>query len=258
MRHPAARFVGGRLGGMMLTLLLTSFIIFMALYAAPGNPESFLLQGRSASPQTLEAVREQYHLDQPVLTQFSLWLGGVVHGDFGRSIQFRQDVGGLIAARLPTTLLLVVFATSLMLIFGLLFGTMSALRPGAVDKTFLLSSTLAVATPTFIAAVVLIGVFAVQLGWFPTFGNGDGLSDRLHHLVLPASALSAPLIGLLSRVTRASMLVELSRDHVDVARGAGHPGAARRVATRVEGSTSLGLDPLRDGGCRSFRGQRRD
>jgi peptide/nickel transport system permease protein len=223
MKHPASRFVGGRLAGMVVTLLLTSFVIFMALYIAPGNPESFLLQGRSPTPQTLATIRDQYHLDQPVLKQFGLWLSGVLHGDFGRSIQFRQDVAGLIAARLPTTLLLVVFATILMLVFGLLFGTLSALRPGAIDKTVLLSSTVAVGTPTFIAAVLLIGVFAVQLGWFPTFGNGDGLLDRLHHLVLPALALSAPLIGLVSRVTRASMLVELSRDHVDVARARGIP-----------------------------------
>jgi len=218
-----ARFVGSRVTGMVVTLLLTSFVIFISLYAAPGEPESFLLQGRSATPETLAAIREQYHLDQPFLDQFRLWFTGVVQGDFGRSIQFRQDVGGLIASRLPTTLLLVVLATSLMLVFGLLLGTLSALRPGAVDKTVLFGSTLAVATPTFLLAMVLIGVFGVQFGWFPTFGNGEGLGDRLHHLALPSLALSAPLIGLVARVTRASMLSELAREHVDVARARGIP-----------------------------------
>ncbi len=223
MSRPMARFVGVRLVGMVVTLALTSLVIFFAVYAAPGDPESFLFQGRSPTPETKAAVREQYHLDQPVVNQFGLWLGGVLQGDFGRSIQFRQDVGGLIGSRLPTTLLLVVLATILMLVFGLLLGTASALRPGAVDKTVLLGSTVTVATPTFIAAVLLIGLFAVQLGWFPTFGNGEGLTDRLHHLTLPALALSAPLIGLVSRVTRASMLQELERDHVDVARARGIP-----------------------------------
>jgi peptide/nickel transport system permease protein len=218
-----ARFLGGRLAGMVLTLVVTSFVIFMALYAAPGDPESFLFQGRSPSPETLEAVRRQYHLDAPVLQQFWLWVTGIVRGDFGRSIQFRQDVGGLIGSRLPTTLLLVALATLLMLVFGLLLGVLSAVRPGPVDKTVLLGSTVAVATPTFIAAVVLIGVFAVRLGWFPTIGNGSGLIDRLHHLVLPAVALAASLIGLLARVTRAAMLVELDREHVAVARARGIP-----------------------------------
>ena len=208
---------------MAVTLLLTSFIIFMALYAAPGDPATFLLQGRSATPEALAAVRAQYHLDQPVLTQFWLWLSGIPQGDFGRSIQFRQDVGGLLASRLPTTVLLVACAAVLMLVLGLLLGTLSALKPGAVDTGVLMASTVAVATPSFIAAVVLIGVFAVQLGWFPTFGNGDGLADRLHHLALPALALSAPLIGLIARVSRASMLQELAREHVQVARARGIP-----------------------------------
>jgi peptide/nickel transport system permease protein len=223
MSRATARFLGSRVAGMVVTLAVTSFVIFMALYAAPGDPESFLFQGRSPSPATLQAVRVQYHLDQPVLQQFWLWVTDVLRGDLGRSIQFRQDVGALIASRLPTTLLLVAFATLLMLVFGLLLGVLSALRPGPIDKTVLLGSTVAVATPTFVAAVVLIGLFAVRLGWFPTFGNGSGLLDRLHHLVLPALALSAALIGLLGRVTRAAMLVELDRDHVAVARARGIP-----------------------------------
>ncbi|WP_426244681.1 ABC transporter permease [Nocardioides sp. LHG3406-4] len=216
-------FIGRRVLWMVLTLSLTSFVIFASLYAAPGDPATFLLQGRSATPEALAAVRDQYHLGEPMLTQFGLWFEGVLSGDFGRSIQFRQDVGGLILSRLPTTLLLVLLASVLMLVLGLLLGTMSALRPGAVDRAVLVGSTFAVATPTFIAAVVLIGVFGVQLGWFPTFGNGTGLWDRLYHLALPALALSAPLIGLVSRVTRASMLQQLGREHVDVARARGIP-----------------------------------
>lgn len=223
MSHPRLRFLGGRLAGMLVTLLLTSFVIFLALYLAPGKPESFLFQGRSPSAETLAAVRQQYHFDEPFLEQFRLWLGGLVHGDFGRSIQFRQDVAGLIGARLPTTLLLVAFASVLMLVVGLALGTLSALRPGRVDKAVLLGSTVAVATPAFLAAVLLVGVFAVRLGWFPTFGNGSGFADRVHHLVLPALALSAPLIGLVSRVTRAAVLAELGREHVSVARARGVP-----------------------------------
>lgn len=218
-----AAFVVRRLLALVATLLLTSVVIYLSLFAAPGDPESFLLQGRSATPEALAAVREQYHLDEPLPVQYGLWLGDAVQGDLGRSIQFRQDVAGLVAARLPTTLLLLVAASTLMLVVGLTLGTLSALRPGAVDRLVLVGSTVAVATPTFVAAVLLIGVFGVQLGWFPTFGNGDGLLDRAYHLTLPALALSAPLIGLVARVTRAAVLEELGREHVDAARARGVP-----------------------------------
>lgn len=222
-RHPVAAFLGRRFVGMAVTLALTAFLIFMSLHAAPGDPATFLLQGRSATPEALAAVRSQYHLDAPVLGQFWLWAQGVVHGDLGRSIQFRQDVAGLITARLATTVTLVALASLLMVLIGLPLGAASALRPGAIDRTVLLASTVAVATPTFLAAVLLIGVFSVQLGWFPSFGNGTGLFDRLHHLALPSIALAAPLVGLLARVSRAAMLEELRRDHVDVARMRGIP-----------------------------------
>ena len=172
MTAPVAVFAARRLVGVAVTLLLTSLVIFLSVHAAPGDPASFLLQGRSATPQAMAAIREQYHLDQPVLSQFGTWLAGIPQGDFGSSIQFRQDVGGLLAARLPTTLLLLAMAATLMLLFGISLGIWSALRPGLIDKVVLMGSTLAVATPTFIAAVALIGIFAVQLGWFPTFGSG--------------------------------------------------------------------------------------
>ncbi|MGI5488067.1 ABC transporter permease [Microtetraspora malaysiensis] len=220
-----AGFLLRRVGGIAVTLLVTSFLVFGSVHLAPGDPASFLMGGRSASPAAVAAIKEQYHLDDPFLVQYTKWIGGVVTGDFGKSATFRQDVGGLIAARLPTTLLLIGYAGVLILVGGLAFGALAALRRGVVDRAVLVGTGIATATPSFVAAIGLISLFAVQLGWFPAFGNGSGFGDRIYHLTLPAAALALTFVGLLARVTRASMLEELGREHVEVARSRGVPGS---------------------------------
>ncbi|SEL66287.1 peptide/nickel transport system permease protein [Blastococcus sp. DSM 46786] len=218
-----ARFIIRRLGGLGVTLLLTSFLVFGAMHVAPGDPASFLLKGRSPTPEAVAAVRAQFHLDDPLFVQYGRWIGSALTGDFGRSVQFRQEVGGLLAARLPTTVALVAYAALIMVLGGLVLGFLSAMRPGPVDRVILLGTTVAVATPSFVAAIALISLFAVGLGWFPTFGGGEGVLGTLRHLTLPAIALGLSLVGLLARVTRASAVEELRRDHVETARLRGLP-----------------------------------
>ncbi|MFC9330703.1 ABC transporter permease [Kitasatospora sp. NPDC057015] len=232
------RFAARRLAEMAATLLGASFLIFGAMYLAPGNPASFLLSGRSASPEALRAINDQYHLDDPFVVQYLRWLGQVLHGDFGRSITYRTDVSRLLADRLPSTLLLVAMALVLVLVVGLLLGRIGAVRGGAVDSTILVTTTFAVGTPSFVAAVLLQGLFAVKLGWFPTSGTGDGLGDMIWHLTLPAVALALYLIGMLARVTRAAMLEILGQEHVTVARSRGV--AERRVISRHVFRNALG------------------
>lgn len=229
------RFVAGRLVGLVVTLLVTSFLVFSSLYVAPGDPISFLLQGRSPSPAAVAAVKAQYGLDQPFILQYLHWLGGVLHGDFGRSLEFRQDVGSLILARLPTTLALVGMSAVIILVIGLGAGIIGALRAGRfADKSVLVLVTVLAAVPSFVAAILLISVFAVRLGWFPTYGSGVGLTDKIYHLTLPAIALSLTFVALLGRVTRSSMLDELGREHVEVAvsRGIPYPTVVRRHVLR--------------------------
>ncbi|MET9400814.1 ABC transporter permease [Kitasatospora sp. NPDC002965] len=215
------RFAARRLAEMAATLVGASFVIFGAMYLAPGSPASFLLAGRSASPEALRAINAQYHLDEPFLLQYLRWAGQVLHGDFGRSITYRTDVSRLLADRLPATLLLVAMALVLVVALGLLLGWIGAVRGGAADSTILVTTTVAVGTPAFVAAVLLQGLFAVKLGWFPTGGTGDGLGQMLWHLALPALALALYLIGMLARVTRAAMLDVLGHEHVTVARSRG-------------------------------------
>ncbi|MER5869747.1 ABC transporter permease [Streptomyces sp. NPDC002044] len=232
------RFAARRVAEMAATLLVASFVVFGAMYLAPGSPASFLLAGRSASPEALASVNAQYHLDDPFLVRYFRWLGDMLQGDFGRSITYRTDVSRLLADRLPVTLLLITMALVVVVVVGLLLGRAAAVRGGATDSAVLVTTTFAVGTPSFVAAVLLQGLFAVQLGWFPSSGAGEGFGDMLWHLTLPAVALALYLIGMLARVTRAAMLDALGSEHVTVARSRGVP--ERQVIRRHVWRNSLG------------------
>ncbi|MER5966039.1 ABC transporter permease [Streptomyces sp. NPDC002057] len=232
------RFAVRRAAEMAATLLVASFVVFGAMYLAPGSPASFLLSGRSASPEALAAVNAQYHLDDPFAVRYLRWLGDMVQGDFGRSLTYRTDVSRLLADRLPTTLLLITMALLVVVVVGLLLGRVAAVRGGATDSAVLVATTLAVGTPSFVAAVLLQGLFAVKLGWFPSGGAGSGFLDQVWHLTLPAIALALYLIGMLARVTRSAMLEALAGEHVTVARSRGVP--ERQVIRRHVLRNSLG------------------
>ncbi|MEV7237545.1 ABC transporter permease [Streptomyces sp. NPDC051020] len=224
------RYLVGRFLGLVTVLFVTSLVVFGTVHLAPGDPVSFLLHGRPATPETTAALRAQYHLDDPLPAQYAKWLGAVLQGDFGRSAQFHQDVGGLIASRLPGTALLVGYAALLVAVLGVAAGVLAALRPGAVDRVVLLGTGVATATPSFVSAMALVSLFSVQLGWFPgPGGTPEGFTDRLYHLTLPAFALALTFAGLLARVTRSAMLDELRREHVEVARAR---GVARQAVVR--------------------------
>ncbi|MEU8498719.1 ABC transporter permease [Streptomyces lavendulae] len=232
------RFAARRVAEMAATLLVASFVVFGAMYLAPGSPASFLLAGRSASPEALASINAQYHLDDPFLVRYFRWLGDVLQGDFGRSITYRTDVSRLLADRLPVTLFLIAMALAVVVVVGLLLGRIAAVRGGTTDSAILVTTTFAVGTPSFVAAVLLQGLFAVRLGWFPSSGGGDGLGDMLWHLTLPSIALALYLIGMLARVTRSAMLEALDSEHVTVARSRGVP--ERQVIRRHVFRNSLG------------------
>jgi peptide/nickel transport system permease protein len=218
------RKVLSRLLGTAATLLVTSFLVFSSLYLAPGDPVSFLVRGRSPSPAELAAIRQQYGFNDPFPVRYWHWLDGVLHGDFGRSYLFHQSVGSVIWSRLPSSLLLVGVSALMIAVVGIGTGAVGALRRGTrTDSAVLLLVTVGAAVPSFVAAILLRSVLGVRLGWFPTIGNGVGLLDRLHHVVLPAIALSVTFMALVTRVTRTAMLDELRREHVEVAIARGTP-----------------------------------
>ncbi|MFF2272608.1 ABC transporter permease [Agromyces sp. NPDC058136] len=216
------RRVAGKLGSLVLTLFLASLLVFFSRFLVPGDPVSFLLRGRKPSPEAVAQVTEQYGLDLPPWQQYLNWLFGALQGDFGRSLQYRQDVSTVLGDRLPVTLMLVVMAAILIAIVGLSAGVLAALNRGkALDRFTLIGLTMLSAIPSFVGSIVLIAIFAVQLGWFPTFGSGEGFGDMVYHLVLPSIALAIVFVVLVGKVTRSSMVEQLDREHVEVAMSRG-------------------------------------
>ena len=216
------RFVLQRLTALVLTLLVASFLIFGALYLAPGDPAT-LIAGGHATPAVLEQIRLQNHLNDPIWTRYWDWLTGILHGDLGQSFVYRESVSTLLAPRIGNTVFLVVYASILILGIGVTLGLSSALRR-RLGGVVTVGTAVGMATPAFVAAIILITVFAVNLGWFPVFGSGTGFTGRLWHLTLPAIALAFSWLAYVAQITKASVREELGREHVETARSRGIPG----------------------------------
>jgi peptide/nickel transport system permease protein len=217
------RFLARRLAMLLASLLVASFVIFAALYAAPGNPVAALSGGRSLPAASMAVLEQRYHLNDPFFVQYWYWLSGALHGNLGISITLRENVSTLIASRIWTTAGLVAYASVLIVIFGIGLGVLSGLRRGLVDTGTLLLTAISAAIPGFVAAIVLILVFAVDLGWFPALGNGTGFVGNLQHLTLPAVALAISSLAIVARVTRAAVRTESGREHVQTAVSRGIP-----------------------------------
>jgi peptide/nickel transport system permease protein len=217
------RFVARRLAMLALTLLVASFAIYASLSIAPGDPLSVLTGGRTLPPDALAVLRARYHLDEALPAQYWHWLTSALHGDLGDSIALRESVNALIAERAAVTLELVLYASILILVLGIGSGVLAGLRRGALDMSVIAGTTVLAAIPSFVAAIVLISLFAVKLGWFPALGAGSGLTDRLWHLTLPAIALAVSALAIVARVTRVAVREEMGREHVQTAVSRGLP-----------------------------------
>jgi peptide/nickel transport system permease protein len=217
------RFLLRRLAMLVVSLLVASFVIFSAIFLAPGNPIAALSGGRSLPPDSLRTLEARYHLDQPFLVQYWYWLSNALHGNLGLSITLRENVSDLIASRITTTAGLVLYSSILIIALGVGLGILSGFRPGLLDTSTLVITAISASLPAFVAAIVLILVFAVQLQWFPSIGNGVGVIDQVRHLTLPAFALAISSLAIVARVTRSAIREEARREHVQTAVSRGIP-----------------------------------
>ena len=217
------KFVVRRLMMLVVTLFVASFAIYSAMYLAPGNPIAALLGGRTPTPEAIAVLEERYHLNDPFIVRYVRWVGGALRGDFGVSIQLRQEVSTLISQRIGTTVQLVLYASLIIVVVGVALGIIGGLRKGVLDNVVIVATTISAAVPSFVASIILLSVFAVNLGWFPALGTGDGFVDQVKHLTLPAVALAFSSIALVARITRSAVREELSREHVQTAVSRGIP-----------------------------------
>jgi len=216
-------FLGRRMAMLVATLLVASFAIYGALYLAPGSPIAALTGGRSVPPEVLAQLEERYHLNQPFLERYWFWLTSALHGDLGESIPLHEKVSTLIGQRIGVTIQLVMLTAAIIIMVGVGLGIVGALGRGSVDGGVLLISTVSAALPAFAAAVILQFIFGTTLKWFPVLGNGNGALDQLRHLTMPALALAATSVALVTRVTRTAVREELDKEHVQTAISRGLP-----------------------------------
>ena len=224
------RLLLGRLASLVVTLLVASLLVFVALDVLPGDPAAILL-GTAARPDTLAALRHQLGLDRPLAVQYLDWIGGMVSGDFGTSVTYGVPVGGLIAERLAVTLPLALAALLLSTLLAVVLGVAAAARRGrAADHAVMGFAQLGIALPDFWIGLLLILLFSSELHWFSGGGFPGweaGIGPALLSLLLPAVALALPQAGVLTRVVRGAVLDMLGEDFVRTARA---KGLTRRAA----------------------------
>ncbi|MFC8668667.1 ABC transporter permease [Streptomyces sp. NPDC057199] len=216
-----AVFVLRRIGAGVVLLLTLSFLVFCLLSLSPGTPIQALLGTRAASPELIDSLNAQYHLNDPFLVQYGRWLADVATLNLGESISVQSDtpVGQILSERVALTAQLACYAVLLVIVVGLPLGMAAGIRNGRrTDRAISLGATVAISAPAFVLAIMLLYVFGVALKWFPVYGIGTGFAERVSHLTLPAIALATVLSAILIRQTRAAMLNVVTQDYVAFAR----------------------------------------
>ena len=221
-----AGLVAARLLQIVPTFLAIGAVVFVLARLLPGDPVSAML-GDRASDEAVIRLRTAMGLDEPVWTQFLLFVGGIVRGEFGTSTAMRVPVTALILERLPATLMLTALATVLAIGIAVPLAFVAATQAGRwPDLLIRAVFQVGLSSPIFYVGLVLLTVFAAELRWFPVGGYGMGLAEHLHHLLLPAVTLALSFSAVIMRNLRASILGVLTAEFVDFARSKGLP---RRV-----------------------------
>jgi glutathione transport system permease protein len=210
------QYIAKRLLGLLPTLLIVGFLVFLFVHLLPGDPAR-LAAGVDATPETVELVRKDLGLDRPLHEQFARFVVGVTRWDFGRSLRTKRPVATEIAERFMPTFWLTVWSMVWSVLIGMAIGIVSAVYrnrwPDRVGMTLAVSG---ISFPAFALGMVLMQVFSVQLGWLPTVGD-----DTWRNYVLPSVTLGAAVAAIMARFTRSSFVDILGEDYIRTARAKG-------------------------------------
>lgn len=208
----------------LLTIWVASVVVFLLLRVIPGDPAQIAL-GVTATPEALAAKRAQLGLDQPLIAQYWHWISGMCTGDFGKSLTSGTDLSPIIADRMQVSLILIGVAMALALIVAVPLGIWAALRARHVDGVAISAAAqIGIAIPSFLAAILLVSVFSVRLGWLPANGwvpPGYDFAAFAKRLILPAGALAAVQAAISLRYVRAAVLEIMGEDFLRTARAKG-------------------------------------
>lgn len=222
------RFLLQRLLALIPVLLTVAVIVFLILRLTPGDPAA-VIAGNNATNDDIDRIREQLGLTKPLLTQFMIWLGGVLQGDLGYSFYLGKPVTELIAQRIEPTLSLAAGTMVLAVVVAVPLGTLAAWRMGGwLDRILSGFAVAGFSVPVFVIGYLLIYLFAIQLQWLPVQGYrrllgefSQGVGAWAYQLVLPWLSLATIYVALIARVTRASVSEALTEDYIRTARAKG-------------------------------------
>ena len=221
-------FIARRVLATIPVLMVVAVLVFLLLRLTPGDPAA-ILAGDAASAEQIARIREGLGLDQPITTQFAIWLGHLLQGDLGESFYYKTRVAALIGQRLEPTLSLSALTIAIAVLAAVPLGVLAAWRHGGwFDRALMGFSVMGFSVPVFVLAYILIWLLALKAGLLPVQGYqrlADGAGPWLRHLVLPSITLSVIYIALIARVTRASVVDALGEDYIRTARAKGLPEA---------------------------------
>ena len=219
-------YVVRRVVALVATLGFVSVLVFVAIRVLPGDPV-LVMAGPEANPEVVARLRSAMGLDRPLPVQYAEWIGGVLRGDLGVSLQYDVPVARLVASRLPVTLPLTAMAAALAVLVAVPLGVYAATRAGRPgDYLTIVIAQLGLAVPAFWAGLLFILLFSVHLGWFRSGGFegwAEGIWPAVRSLLLPAAALGLFQVAVLVRATRAALLEVLGEEFVRTARAKGVP-----------------------------------
>jgi len=211
-------------------LFIMSLLVFSLVHLTPGDPALVILgasERASIDPATIEAVREEFGLNDPLPIQYLNFLRRAIRGDLGTSFVTGEEVFEAIMSRMPATIQLTLFSMLVSLLLALPLGIISAVKHRSwLDNMSMILAVIGVSMPNFWFGLLLILVFSVQLGLLPSFGIGrleNGLGDFLGHLILPSLTLGLSLMGLVTRMVRSSLLEVIHSEYITTARAKGLP-----------------------------------
>jgi peptide/nickel transport system permease protein len=219
-------YVARRVFAVVPVLLVVALVVFLMLRLTPGDPAA-VIGGDSATSADIAQIRENLGLDKPMATQFFIWVGRMLTGDFGESFFYKRPVAGIIADRIEPTLALAISTITLATLLAVPMGTLAAYRQGSwIDRIVMAFSVASFSVPVFVTGYCLIWLFSVKLGWLPVQGYqsiSHGFGGFVARLILPTIALGTIYIALIARMTRTSVLEVLNEDYVRTARAKGLP-----------------------------------
>lgn len=219
------RFTLRRLLQMIPTIIAVALLIFIIFSVVPGSfASSLIADGRNANdPAYIEQLNREFGLDKPMYQRFFSYIGDLAQFDLGTSFRTRQPVWDLIGDRIGASLLLAAAAMAFAMVIGVPLGFLAALRPGSILDTFtMIGAVSGLSMPQFWLGLLMMYLFSLTLGWFPSFGYGGG---DLKHLVLPAITLGVTPLALLARTTRAGVLDVMNADFIRTAQSKGMSSA---------------------------------